>query len=451
MAGGPSVSRTERVWLLLPYALLLVSALLTVLLGGVDRDELPVLLGGSLVVVAWHSWWALRHRSWLETRVVAAVVYFVGLVAVCALLLTVSFNFLPLYVVCFPLAFEVLPGRWAYAGVALVAGVIIAGPGWVTWSVENVVVTLSAGAVAATAGWSIRRLEEESARRRAAVEALAAANADLARAAEANRVLQDRLVSEARTSGVSAERARLAGEIHDTLAADLAGVVAQLEALDAELAPDHPARDRVRTSVSLARDGLAEARRSVHAMRPAPLAEHSLPAALGETAARVRETHGLPVDVTVTGEEREVDAAAEDVLVRAAREALTNVVRHASAGRARVTLSYLDDSVALDVADDGDGFAAGADGAPDASAGPGDGGASGSSNAWGDDDRHTRTGHGLAIMRERASEVGGFVVVDSTPGEGAVVTVTVPTRAAASRIEPAPTELPATEPTGTVT
>ncbi|MGC5628531.1 sensor histidine kinase [Georgenia sp. Z1344] len=428
MADAPRSSWTDRVWILLPYVLLVASAVLTLLADGTGRANLPVLVGGSVALLAWHTGWFSLRPGILGTRLLPSAVYYVGLVALCAVLLHQSFNFFPLYVVCFPLAFDALPGRWAYVGVALTSGVVIAGPGDVTPTVENTVVTLAAGLVAGLAGWSIRTVEHESARRRAAVTALAAANDDLARSVEENRSLQGRLLTEARSSGVASERARLAGEIHDTLAAGLAGVVAQLEALDAELGEDHPARGRVRTSVTLARDGLAEARRSVRALRPGPLAHQALPAALAESAARVQRTHGLPVTMIVTGEEREVAADVEDVLVRSAREALSNVVRHARATEVRVTLSYLDDAVALDVADDGTGTTP----APDdddggSGSGVGSDGGAGAGNVTGTGSGSgSGSGQGLAFMRGRAETAGGTMTVDSTPGEGTVITVTVP-------------------------
>ncbi|MGO1737728.1 MAG: sensor histidine kinase [Actinomycetaceae bacterium] len=395
-AKAPSGSRFDRVWLALPYVLLAASALTTWLSGDVDGPRLTLVLGVCAVVAAWHSW-AVAHPEWLETRLAPMAIYHAGLVGLCAVLLNFSFHFFPLYLSCYAMAFVALPGAWAYAGVALTTVVSLLVPSLDTWSAENVAVTVVGGVLAAAAGWTIRSLDRESTRRKEALAALAAANADLERAAAENRTLQGRLLAGARSQGVASERARLAGEIHDTIAAGLSGIVAQLEALDVELGDDYALRPRVRTSVELARESLAEARRSVRALRPEPLVRHALPGALAEAVGRFGRTHGLPVRFAVTGEECSVSRAVEDVLLRGAQEAMTNVARHAGASEARVTLTFLGDTVALDVGDDGSGF-----------------------------DARTSGGHGLSIMRERVEEVGGRVVVDSSPGEGTVVTLTVP-------------------------
>lgn len=399
--GTRSLSRVDQVWLALPYALLVVAAALTWASGDLTTGEPQRVLLASGLVAAWHTWWTVLHPGWLEIRLVPMAVYYVGLVGLTAYLFHLTFNFFPLYLVCYAMAFVALPGHWAYAGVALTTAVALLGPRLLTWSVENVVVTLAGAVLAAVAGGSIRALEAETARRRTVLAALARTHADLERALAANLDLTERLVVEAREAGVTAERARLAGELHDTLAAGLAGILSQLEALDAELGPGSPLRARVQASLATARDSLGEARRSVRALRPGALTRGTLVTAVRETATHFTETAGVPVEVLVTGRETTLPPACEDVLVRAAHEALTNVARHAGATRVHLTVSYLGDAVALDVADDGTG-----------SSGYGPGSGSG--------------GHGLAIMAERVTALGGRVDVDGAPGRGTTLTVTVP-------------------------
>ena len=118
-------------------------------------------------------------------------------------------------------------------------------------------------------------------------------------------------------------------------------------------------------------------------------------------SARV-ETVGRPVPLAT---ETEV------TLYRVAQEALTNVGRHAGAAHALVTVSYGDDGVALDVGDDGHGFAA------EEALAFRDVGLPGSGSATG--------GFGLTTMRQRTAAVGGVIQVDSS-GEGTVVHVEVP-------------------------
>jgi signal transduction histidine kinase len=104
-----------------------------------------------------------------------------------------------------------------------------------------------------------------------------------------------------------------------------------------------------------ARDNLAESRRVVWALRPRPLAERSC-WRHSTSWPRLAEETGMRVGAVAMGAVRPLDAEAEVALLRIAQEALANVRKHAAATEATVTLSYLDDGVLLDVADDGSGF-----------------------------------------------------------------------------------------------
>ena len=123
------------------------------------------------------------------------------------------------------------------------------------------------------------------------------------------------------------------------------------------------------------------------------------------------------VTVTVTGDDAGLGAAARTVLFRAAQEALTNVRRHSGARRACVSVTLDDREARLVVTDDGQGF----DPAPRAVTGG----------------LAAREGFGLLGMRERAALAGGRAEVDSRPGAGTTVTVTVPVEAAALASVPA--------------
>ncbi|MGC0143344.1 sensor histidine kinase [Pseudactinotalea sp. Z1732] len=394
---APHRDRTDWIWLLLPYAMLLLTSAYAGFTGQVGAAQAPRTIVVGLALVAWHTFWAIGHRHWLERALVPMAVYFVGLVALCALLLEISPSYLPMYLVCYAIAFVALPGVWAYAGLILAASVPVALTGALGWQEPNLAVNLGGLALAGVIGWSIRKSEAETAARTAALTELARAHEDLERASAENVALQDRLVTEARESGVLAERTRLAAEIHDTLAAALSGIVSQLEALDAELAPEDPIRGRVRLSTDLARENLREARLSIQALRPTALHHQYLHLALTELTEAFERAHGLTTRVHVTGTVVDTPRDVEDALVRITREALTNIHRHAGAGRVHLTLSYFGDSIALDIADDGDGFG----------------------------DPNPR-GYGLQIMTERAQGVGGAVQVRTDPDTGTTVTTTVP-------------------------
>jgi DNA-binding NarL/FixJ family response regulator/two-component sensor histidine kinase len=162
----------------------------------------------------------------------------------------------------------------------------------------------------------------------------------------------------------------MAREIHDTLAQGLTGIITQLQAAE-QASQDPPERRRhFDAAVTLARESLTEARRSVHALRPEALEQARLGEALTGVARRWTERSGVPAQVTITGTVRPLPPEAESALLRTAQEALANVAKHAAATRVGVTLSYMDDEVVLDVRDDGRGFQPErAPGAPEPSAG----------------------------------------------------------------------------------
>lgn len=204
------------------------------------------------------------------------------------------------------------------------------------------------------------------------------------------------------------ERNRLAREIHDTIAQALAALTMQLEVTDALAAPTGDARlsDAVARSLALARSTLDEARRSVLELRAAPLEGRTLPEALDELADEMRHSAGGQLDVRVLHEGHrqsawEIPAAVEIGLYRIAQQALANVRRHAGATRATVTLTRTRAGIRLRVEDDGAGF-------EPAVVPPGR--------------------FGLVGMSERARLLGGTLTIESAPGAGTIVDVSVPLR-----------------------
>lgn len=249
--------------------------------------------------------------------------------------------------------------------------------------------------------------EQRNQHQKRTLAALHEANARLEDALAENAGLQAQLLVQAREAGMLDERRRMAREIHDTMAQSLVGVLAQLEA--AEQAVDDRAAVRRHTARArdLARESLTEARRTVHAVQPSVLAEVRLPDALQEVSSRWTQSHGIPVRLRTTGDPRPLHTDVEVALLRTAQEALANVAKHAAAEYVHLTLSYMEAIVSLDVRDDGVGFtAAGATGAAPAS------GPSG--------------GFGLIGMRQRVQRLAGRLEVESAPGEGTVVSASVP-------------------------
>ncbi len=212
---------------------------------------------------------------------------------------------------------------------------------------------------------------------------------------------QARVAELSHRAGVAAERERLAGEIHDTLAQGFTSIVTLLQAAQAQFAGDPPAaRRHVDLAVRTARENLREARQLVAASTPGDLATRTLTDAVGRQADRFAEETGVPATHAAAGSPRRLPAESEIVLLRAAQELLANAGRHAEARRVAVGLDYTDPAaVALTVTDDGRGF----------------------------DPRAVDEGSfGLRLMRSRVERLDGTLSVASGPS-GTTVTVTLPT------------------------
>ncbi len=208
---------------------------------------------------------------------------------------------------------------------------------------------------------------------------------------------QAELAAAERAAGVSEERSRLTGEIHDTLAQSFTSIVLLLQAVEAGLPADATTRHQVDLAIDTARSGLGDARRLIADLAPEALDARSLPDAISRVAERFSAETGVVATVEVTGHRRRLAPTVEVALLRAAQESLTNVRKHAAATTVALTLRY-DHEVSLQVDDDGTGF---------------------------DLDGPT-AGYGLRGMRDRLATVDGRVQVRSEPGRGTHVVVAVP-------------------------
>ncbi|WP_282762184.1 sensor histidine kinase [Actinoplanes sandaracinus] len=243
--------------------------------------------------------------------------------------------------------------------------------------IDLVIAAISTGAGICMGLWIMRALEQSRERLRLIAEL------------EASRAELGRLSHEA---GVAAERARLAGEIHDTLAQGFTSIITLIQAADPALRDE-----RLELAVRTARENLAESRALVAALSPTALASGTLPDAVRRQTLRFTEETGVPAPFRLTGDARDLPTRVEVVLLRAAQEALTNVRRHAGAREAAVVLAYAPDAVRLVVRDDGRGF-----------------------------DPAAADGYGLAGMRSRAAQVGGRLAVRSDPASGTTIELEIP-------------------------
>lgn len=222
---------------------------------------------------------------------------------------------------------------------------------------------------------------------------------------------QKALALKEREAGVVQERQRLAHEIHDTVAQSMSSIQMLLHAAERDLEKTSltdeelaaPLR-RIEVARRSASDNLAETRAMIAALTPAPLSETSLPEALERIAASFGYAGDVEFEITTDGDPRQLPMRLEAGLLRIAQGAMSNVVKHAGATKSRVTLTFAPDEIRLDVVDNGRGFDVGA--APQ---------------------RPSGLGHiGIDAMRTRAAELGGELVVESTPGGPTAVSVAIP-------------------------
>jgi signal transduction histidine kinase len=219
--------------------------------------------------------------------------------------------------------------------------------------------------------------------------------------------LQDAREGEAAAVAL-AERSRIAGELHDVLAHALSGLAIQLQGARklAEAEPVSPGlRAAIGRSAELAREGLADARQAVGALRGDRLPTVGQIGALVED---FRRDTGTNVSLLTEGTPRRLPAEAELALYRGAQEALTNIVRYAPGAAATVTVRYAPDRTILTVQDTQPPGKSAENGSAPGGALAGAGG-----------------GHGLTAMRERATRAGGTARAGPAPG-GWLVEVAIP-------------------------
>jgi len=194
------------------------------------------------------------------------------------------------------------------------------------------------------------------------------------------------------------ERARLARELHDETGQALTSILLGLKHLDDVIETDD-AREATAALRELVVTTLQDVRRLAVELRPSALDDFGLVPAIERLAGTLAEQSELVVDLEARLGEQRLPAEAETALYRIVQEALTNVVKHASARRVSITLVRKQGFAVVVVEDDGLGF----------------------------DPRTTRTGSlGFVGMRERVELVGGRLTVESAPGAGTTIAVEVP-------------------------
>lgn len=193
---------------------------------------------------------------------------------------------------------------------------------------------------------------------------------------------------------VARERIRIARELHDGLAADLATSVALFKYYfeSASTGDGEDAQAVLRNIQEILEGLLVSTRNTLRTMRPRRLGTSSVVLELRKTAEEIGRLHGIRVEIWTSGREEDLTAGQREVVYHIVREALINVRRHSGATMSRVRLGFAAKPFLIEVSDEGKGFEA-----------------------------NNPSGYGLVGMRERAAGIGGRLEVVTTPGRGTTV------------------------------
>ncbi|HEY9675180.1 MAG TPA: AAA family ATPase [Waterburya sp.] len=214
-----------------------------------------------------------------------------------------------------------------------------------------------------------------------------------------NAALRERKRAEA--ASILEERNRMAREIHDTLAQSFTGIIIHARSAASKITVDPEKAQAYLAQVqNLARTGLAEARRSVEALRrPCLLENNDLLSAFKHLTTQLESSTGTIIMCEAIGIPYPLPSEVENNLLRIGQEALTNALKYAHATEIRVELIYQSTQCILRIKDDGQGFSV--------------------------DRSSSHNGFGLLGMAERADRIGAQLQIQSTPGQGTEIVVSV--------------------------
>jgi len=212
----------------------------------------------------------------------------------------------------------------------------------------------------------------------------------------------DTFAQQAVEDAVARERARIARELHDGVATDLAGAISlfkvYLEKVNDE-ARDGEEQDQYLTDVfDILERSLKHVRESLADLRPAAIGPDGVVGDLRRQAEEFARMYGIRIELSNIGSEEMLSEQHREVVAQVVREALTNVRRHSKSAVCRVKMAFAARPFLIEVSDEGRGFAS-----------------------------EGSAGYGLMGMRERAAGIGGRLEVVSTPGRGTTVFLFGPT------------------------
>jgi signal transduction histidine kinase len=386
---GDAWSDGMRRWDFL-YVVVFAAVLAMVALSAGSADRTAIAVSAIAAIAPWYFLVGRPHLVSAESTVTRrSVIYVTGLVVLYGVGVLLAPNAFFLSVALLPQCYHALPARRALIPAVTLTALGAASVAYWSRSIYGVetAIALFVAVAAFTTVFSdyIGKIITQSDERASLIAQLEATRAELAEVS--------------RQAGVMAERQRLAGEIHDTLAQGFSSILMLVQAAEAqlELSPE-TARSQLSLAAQTARENLAEARTVVGGLASAQLQAGTLEDALRRITQRAGAELGIGASFSMDGTCRRLPAATEVVLLRAGQEALANVRKHAAAHSVAVGLRYAPDRVRLEVTDDGAGF----------------------------DPAQVNGGYGLSGMRARVDEAGGTVAVRSAPAQGTSVQVEVP-------------------------
>lgn len=290
----------------------------------------------------------------------------------------------------FPLFFlylHLLGPWWGAAAIVIAAGTAICALGIHSgWSLGGVIGPLVGAGVALLIGLGYQALAREAEQRETLMRELLATRGQLA--------------ATEHESGVLAERARLAREIHDTVAQGLSSIQMLLYAAE-KADPERPGAEHIRLARDTAASSLADARRFIRELTPPDLDDRGLGGALRRLADSQWAPQGLHVNVRVS-DTLELPMHVQTALLRIAQGAIANVIQHAHATTATITLDADHERLQFTIADDGKGF---------------------DPHMAALEPRGRSDSFGLQATRERAEQLGGGLTIDTHPGDGTQLTI----------------------------
>lgn len=395
--GSAVAGATVRAMEIGQHAIALVLIAIGVIRAAGDGVALPAAIISGVAILAWHTAGTILPSKNRSRR--AVVWWLIGFAVIWIAAVAVSAEFIWLAFLLWLLAGHLLPLRWGLVFAVVVLAVVIVAPilHHGATSYANVFGPLIGGIFAFGISRGYLQLLRDGAERERLVASLSRAQREMAE-------LQDELALAQRQSGATAERTRISRDIHDTVAQALSSIRLLAHA-GAARSEDEGAARTLEQVESLAGDSLADVRRIIAALAPVELEDDALAAALGRMLDRVRDEASLAAELHVDQSLPMLPTEVEVALLRTAQSALANVRLHAQATRVVMSLIDAEDSVRLDITDDGVGFdMAQWDLTPDAAS----------------------ASYGLRFMRSRLRELGGGLDIESAPGEGTAVSVHLP-------------------------